>query len=291
VGYDRFEGEYAYRQLVELYRALRLYVNFFQPALKLKEKRQTGKAVQRLYLPAQTPFARLCAASVLSEDVRARMEAIFAALDPMRLLEQIGQLQAALWSQAVVPNEGPTSQSQPPAVRFVAEVGGVGGDPPAAASAPPLLRHQKRTAQRPKALPRWWRTRPDPFATVWAELEQWLEAAPTRTVKSLFEALQQRYPDHYAPIQLRTLQRRIAKWRTTMITTFDDHWLHDEVLAPANVPRPLGVARTAAPDGEERCAGSGPRGGACATRAAARAAATACGEGCWVPFRRKWREK
>ena len=40
VGYDRFEGEPAYRQLVELYRALRLYVNFFQPSMKLKEKRR-----------------------------------------------------------------------------------------------------------------------------------------------------------------------------------------------------------------------------------------------------------
>jgi len=80
-----------YRQLVELYRALRLYVNFFQPSLKLKEKRQTGKAVQRIYLPAQTPFERLCAASVLSDDVRARMDAIFVALDPVRVLDQIGQ--------------------------------------------------------------------------------------------------------------------------------------------------------------------------------------------------------
>jgi hypothetical protein len=250
VGYDRFEGEHAYRQLVELYRALRLYVNFFQPSLKLKEKRQTGKAVQRIYLPAQTPFERLCAASVLREDVRVRMDAIFAALDPVRLLDQIGQLQAALWSQAIV-GDGATPLSQPLPVRFVAEVGGVGDDPPPRESTPPLLRHQKRSYQRPKALPRWWKTRPDPFATVWAELEQWLEVAPTRTAKSLFQELQQRYPDQYAPVQLRTLQRRIAKWRTTMITTFDDHWLQDEVLAPANLPRPLGVSRTAAADGEK----------------------------------------
>ena len=33
VGYDRFEGERAYRQLAELYRAVRLYVNFFQPSM------------------------------------------------------------------------------------------------------------------------------------------------------------------------------------------------------------------------------------------------------------------
>jgi hypothetical protein len=120
VGYDRYEGEHAYRQLVELYRALRLYVNFFQPSLKLKEKRQTGKAVQRIYLPAQTPFERLCAASVLSDDVRARMDVIVAALDPVRLLDQIGQLQAALWSQAAVSGDGATPPNQPPPVRFVA---------------------------------------------------------------------------------------------------------------------------------------------------------------------------
>jgi Integrase core domain len=33
VGYDRFVGERAYRQLTELYRALRLYVNCFQPSV------------------------------------------------------------------------------------------------------------------------------------------------------------------------------------------------------------------------------------------------------------------
>src|SRR5450432_1659168 len=38
VGYDRFVGEQAYRQLGEVYRALRLYVNCFQPSMKLQSK-------------------------------------------------------------------------------------------------------------------------------------------------------------------------------------------------------------------------------------------------------------
>lgn len=38
VGYDRFEGQRAYKQLTELYRALRLYINFFQPLMKLRKK-------------------------------------------------------------------------------------------------------------------------------------------------------------------------------------------------------------------------------------------------------------
>jgi hypothetical protein len=82
VGYDRYEGEQAYRQLIELYRALRLYVNFFQPSLKLKEKRLEGTRTRRSYLPAKTPFERLCQADVLAAEGRKRLEEIFAALDP-----------------------------------------------------------------------------------------------------------------------------------------------------------------------------------------------------------------
>ena len=44
VGYDRYAGEAAYRQLAELYRAVRLYVNFFQPSLKLQTNRREGRA-------------------------------------------------------------------------------------------------------------------------------------------------------------------------------------------------------------------------------------------------------
>jgi hypothetical protein len=43
VGYDRLVGEHAYRQLTELYRALRLYVNCFQPSMKLLSKQRDGK--------------------------------------------------------------------------------------------------------------------------------------------------------------------------------------------------------------------------------------------------------
>jgi hypothetical protein len=43
VGYDRLVGEHAYRQLIELYRALRLYVNCFQPSMKLLSKQRDGK--------------------------------------------------------------------------------------------------------------------------------------------------------------------------------------------------------------------------------------------------------
>jgi hypothetical protein len=46
VGYDRLVGEHAYRQLTELYRALRLYGNCFQPSMKLLSKQREGKKLR-----------------------------------------------------------------------------------------------------------------------------------------------------------------------------------------------------------------------------------------------------
>ena len=252
VGYDRYEGEAAYRQLVELYRALRLYVNFFQPALKLKEKHREGVTVRRTYAPAQTPFERVCAASILTNELETRLEEIFAALDPIRLLDQIGRLQDALWQHAVVRTGDMAEQPVEAPVRFAANAWGLTDQPtPEAAPAVPIVRQKRAYHRKHPELPRWWRSRVDPFAAVWTEIEHWLEANPARTAKSIFVELQQRYPDRYPDVQLRTLQRRIAKWRATVITTFDDQWLQEEVLADAKLPRPLRAVTAPASTADE----------------------------------------
>src|ERR1700756_5762359 len=61
IGYDRFEGLLAYRQLEELYRVIRLYVNYFQPSMKLVKKTREGAKVSKSYDVAQTPYQRLVA--------------------------------------------------------------------------------------------------------------------------------------------------------------------------------------------------------------------------------------
>ncbi len=64
VGYDRFEGENSYRQLAELYRAVRLHTNVLQPSMKLLLKRRDGSALYRKYDTAPTPLQRLLAANI-----------------------------------------------------------------------------------------------------------------------------------------------------------------------------------------------------------------------------------
>ena len=60
---------------------------------------------------------------------------------------------------------------------------------------------------------RQWRTRADPFAEVWPEVEARLRECPGLWARSLFEELQERYPGRFQPGQLRTLYRRVRAWR------------------------------------------------------------------------------
>ncbi|MBC8076398.1 MAG: transposase family protein, partial [Chloroflexales bacterium] len=199
IGYDRYEGQRAYRQLTERYRALRLYVNFFQPSMKLREKTREGSHVQRRYDQAQTPWQRLQTAQVLDQAHQTRLDGIFAELDPLRLLTQLERLQDALWQLAVFAT---LSQPLPPShvetVAFrrdacVAEQAAEGEAQPLLLPADDVTApaRQKRAyrRQRPPKGPRTYRTRPDPFADVIAERYQRLEANPELTATQLFGAL------------------------------------------------------------------------------------------------------
>jgi hypothetical protein len=61
--------------------------------------------------------------------------------------------------------------------------------------------------------PHTWRTREDPFAPVWEELEAMLTVNPGLQAKTLFGYLQRKYPGQFQDGQLRTLQRKLKTWR------------------------------------------------------------------------------
>lgn len=73
------------------------------------------------------------------------------------------------------------------------------------------IEHQIHQPRSP--MPRTYRTRPDPLATIWhAELLPLLQQNPTLRPITLWEYLQQKYPEQYPQSLLRTLQRRIQQW-------------------------------------------------------------------------------
>ncbi|HEX7512400.1 MAG TPA: IS21 family transposase [Candidatus Methylomirabilis sp.] len=67
----------------------------------------------------------------------------------------------------------------------------------------------------PERAPRTYRTREDPFEAVWPEVEKLLEVSPGLEALTIFEALRQREDVTFSDGQLRTLQRRIRRWRAS----------------------------------------------------------------------------
>lgn len=70
VGYHRYEGELAQDAFNQVYAVLRLYVNFFQPSMKLLSKERLHASVRKKYDQAKTPYRRL----IDSHDVKAEIK-------------------------------------------------------------------------------------------------------------------------------------------------------------------------------------------------------------------------
>jgi hypothetical protein len=58
-----------------------------------------------------------------------------------------------------------------------------------------------------------WRTRADPFEEVWEEVKEILKRAPTVQATGLFDYLCRQHQGRFQGGQLRTLQRRLKRWR------------------------------------------------------------------------------
>jgi hypothetical protein len=91
IGYDRFSSREAFKTLENVYTVLRLYINFFQPVLKLVRKSRHGAKVYKLYDTARTPYQRLLESGVLREDKKRELADTYSALNPVTLLEEINQ--------------------------------------------------------------------------------------------------------------------------------------------------------------------------------------------------------
>ena len=92
VGYSRFETEEQLNILNNLYaNEWRLYLNFFQPTMKLKEKIKdltTGRTKKKYY-EAKTPYQRLIEHPDISEKQRDMLRSAYNNLNPVKLRRQI----------------------------------------------------------------------------------------------------------------------------------------------------------------------------------------------------------
>ncbi len=103
VGYDRYASKAAYQCLARLYSTVSLYINFFQPTMKLLDKTRSGARVHKVYDTAQTPYQRLLKASILTEAKQTELAATYHGLNPVFLLKQMNTNLEQLWRLAYHP--------------------------------------------------------------------------------------------------------------------------------------------------------------------------------------------
>lgn len=100
IGYDRFSSKAAFKALDDIYILLRLYINFFQPVMKLVGKSRNGARVHKVFDKAKTPYQRLLESGILTEGKKKELASIYSALNPAKLLKQIQRDVEHLWTLA-----------------------------------------------------------------------------------------------------------------------------------------------------------------------------------------------
>lgn len=97
IGYDRLETPEELAWLSSIYTDLRLYINFFQPVLKLVGKERVDGKTVRTYDRATTPYRRVLALDSLPLEVKARLSAQYVPLNPVTLRARIDTAVGKLW--------------------------------------------------------------------------------------------------------------------------------------------------------------------------------------------------
>jgi hypothetical protein len=87
-----------------LYERMWVYYNLFQPVMHLSEKTVDGDKVRRRWDQAQTPYQRLRASGVLSQEQQERLQALYEQTNLLQLRDEIYAGLDALWETAVAQN-------------------------------------------------------------------------------------------------------------------------------------------------------------------------------------------
>jgi hypothetical protein len=134
--------------------------------------------------------------------MKERLQGVAVTLDPLQLLDEIRAVQRHLADLDPGTRNVMLPAREPDLEKFLASL------------AVAWREGEVRPTHHPKPpAQRYWRTRKDPFATVWPRVRAWFDAKPDTTATELLKRLQLEYPNEFPDAQLRTLQRRVKEWR------------------------------------------------------------------------------
>lgn len=96
LGYGRYDTQEQLAVIREILKLVEIYVNFFQPSVKLKDKKRLGARVVKHHDQATTPYKRLCRSGILSGRQRKILAKVYHSHNPLELLAKITSLQEKL---------------------------------------------------------------------------------------------------------------------------------------------------------------------------------------------------
>lgn len=97
LGYGRYDTSQQLMVIKELVKLIEVYVNFFQPVMKLLKKERIGNKVKKRYDTAKTPYQRLRESGVLNEGQTQKLKEYYETLNPADILRKIRRLQQKLY--------------------------------------------------------------------------------------------------------------------------------------------------------------------------------------------------
>jgi hypothetical protein len=123
IGHLRYDTEKELKIINSLYRGeLRLYKNFFQPTMKLKEKIRDKGKVHRKYDTPLTPYQRIMESEKIPEENKKELRKLYQRLNPAELKRKIDEKIHRLFEIYEEKQGGakasPSKKQIPPRVRF-----------------------------------------------------------------------------------------------------------------------------------------------------------------------------
>lgn len=97
IGYDRYESAAAVAQMDRFYEVMWVYVNAYQPVMKLIGKERVGPKVRKRYDEPKTPYRRALEAGVMRLEAQAYFESQMQAQGPMALRRRLDAELDRLW--------------------------------------------------------------------------------------------------------------------------------------------------------------------------------------------------
>ena len=231
MGYGRFDGVDTARVMGRLYGAARLYVNFFQPSFKLKEKRREGaKVIKRYHLPS-TPYERALAHPKVTAAVKKRLRDQYRSLDPVALLSEIRATQDELGNR-VDRRPGQVRGLQPDSTRTApataATFAKTLGKRTTSGESRATHRHPRRPYKTRVRMP----SKLDPYILT---IEGWLTTQPQLTALAIVDRLKEKHPEEFGTRQHSIVQRLLRALRRMTA----EQLVAEEPLGEATTDAPL----------------------------------------------------